>query len=640
MSVSTRSEDETPEVLRPKRTQRACDSCYKRKIKCDAAVPQCNWCHHHDLPCTFTRVTRRSRKQKLQPPSDHLLSQRVERIEKLLAERLAPPETGTAPVHYAGSHVPTNPTVIHPNPGVFPQANRPYFGQVHFAGLRIGDINSCHGVPLFSPEGARWVQSRTGQEVNLERICPFSGLLWQSQQPFYLSTGSKDLMMSGTAGLPDVRLVKEYVSTYGRSFIRAVFPFIDPVLFEDTIRLAYQPPAGSQAPHGTISAKACVCSFIAIAALNLQEHVGPPLDSENYAWKAQSLFPLVSLETTLDGLQACIMLLVFHMLSGNLQAAVFLRSYTSGFIYMLGAHTRIPPPSDPSYPELQRRRDLQLRNLFWVFYTLDKELSLRTGQPPALNDDHCDLTLPPNYGKDMDIYTRVRPISCEELIEFPLVGDIRLSRIKYKVYTMLYSAGALQKSDAELLKSIRELDNELETWRVSLPPQCRPTLSFSKGAPVADSDISMHTLMLRLEYHHCMATIHQASGRCVAWTGNQTGVMEEGVRSSFALSVQASRSSLFYLQTALHVLRADSFWLVLFYPMSAVLTLFCNIILNPLDTQAPEDLELLSSVPALIRALPVRQLTVNEVMHIKRVDDFVAELGRLAKCAVMKAREC
>lgn len=33
------------------------------QIKCDAAVPRCNWCSHHRSPCTFERTVRRSRKR-------------------------------------------------------------------------------------------------------------------------------------------------------------------------------------------------------------------------------------------------------------------------------------------------------------------------------------------------------------------------------------------------------------------------------------------------------------------------------------------------------------------------------------------------------------------------------------------------
>lgn len=109
-----------------KRAARACDSCYKRKvrcsctdelcirltcqIKCDAAVPQCNWCSHHDLPCTFDRVIQRKRKTQDEGrsvpfilrfpfvsqlltlersrPKVSRLSERISRIEQLLADNL------------------------------------------------------------------------------------------------------------------------------------------------------------------------------------------------------------------------------------------------------------------------------------------------------------------------------------------------------------------------------------------------------------------------------------------------------------------------------------------------------------------------------------------------------------------------
>ena len=228
---------------------------------------------------------------------------------------------------------------------------------------------------------------------------------------------------------------------------------------------------------------------------------------------------------------------------------------------MVGAHTCSPEQPPQECRDLRQRMDHQLRNLFWVCYALDKEISLRTGQPPSINDDHCDLSLPPDYGKHLHVPFRTHYVSGESMIEIPLLGDFRLSKIKARAYTMLYSVGALRKSDAEVLKAIRELDNELETWRLSLPQKCRPTLSFSKGSPITEGDLDMQVVMLRLDYHHCMAIIHQASGRCLAWTNNHNGIME-GVSSSLALSVEACRSSLAYLQTAQHVLPADSFWYV------------------------------------------------------------------------------
>src|SRR3954453_18759702 len=78
------------------------------KIKCDAAVPQCNWCSHHNIPCTFDRVVHRKRKggddegsvtpvpfvrpihvsDQYSRPKVSRLSERISCIERLLAENL------------------------------------------------------------------------------------------------------------------------------------------------------------------------------------------------------------------------------------------------------------------------------------------------------------------------------------------------------------------------------------------------------------------------------------------------------------------------------------------------------------------------------------------------------------------------
>lgn len=81
-------------------------------------------------------------------------------------------------------------------------------------------------------------------------------------------------------------------------------------------------------------------------------------------------------------------------------------------------------------------------------------------------------------------------------------------------------------------------------------------------------------------------------------------------------------------------------WLrpLIFYPMSAVLSIFCSILQTPSDPQATSDLELLQETTGMMERIFFHQLcSVNEVVHIKVVADFVAELYRLANCAVEKA---
>ncbi|KAL1962343.1 hypothetical protein VTN77DRAFT_9756 [Rasamsonia byssochlamydoides] len=628
-----RSEDEPQgQPRKRKRIARACDSCYKKKIQCDAAVPQCNWCKHHDLPCTFNRVVGGNRKKKnggtnRQHRAEMHLAERIERIEKLLTSNLTP-EAGTRPPTHqhtiAAAQV--SPPVIKQHPF------GPCFGKLHFAGYNLGEISSHNGIPLFSSEGQKWVQSRTGERATFEKLCAF-GPPWQNQHRFYTASIPAEFhRLQGSVQLPDRKIVEEYLSTYRSSIFRLVFPFIDPILFQETLRLAYEP---RQAPMsvGSASAKSCVYAFLAVASLFNLDGATQLVDSEACSVKAQCFTPQLVQETTIDGLQSAIMLCLFQLFSGDLQSAAVLSAIASRAVFMLGGNTMTDTgnPTDPT-----SRVRCHLRNLFWLCYTLDIEISLRTGQPPSINDAYCDLTLPPRYVEMQyaDMHHDV-PIADDDLIVPLFPGDVRLSIIKTRAYNALYSVKALHKSDAQLLKDIRELDDDLEQWRMSIPPKFRPTLSFSHETPITDK--SMKSIILRLEYHHCVAAIHRASGRCRAWASGQSGEME-GVSSSLALSVEASRSSLYYLRTAGHTLTGDCFWMILFYPMSALLTIFCNILLNPLDPQADEDLELLNRVPELVKGIRIRQLTLNEILHIKLVDDFVAELTRLGKCAVAKAR--
>lgn len=243
--------------------------------------------------------------------------------------------------------------------------------------------------------------------------------------------------------------------------------------------------------------------------------------------------------------------MLYELCLGNMRLVSSLTAIAARHIFMLGANLA----QDHVGPLFERseKRHKQLRNVFWVCYTVDKDVALRTGEPPMIIDQNCDLTLPDGYinrialDPERDDSSDVEPV-------FPF--DLRLSQVKSRAYVELYSFSALQKSDAELLKSIRELDDDLEAWRLSIPSQWRPTMSFSPEA--SDPNMSMHSVMLRVNYYLCMSMIHQASSRCKAWMQG-SGLME-GVSSSLALSVEASRSTLCYLGAAEHILQEEVFW--------------------------------------------------------------------------------
>lgn len=238
-------------------------------------------------------------------------------------------------------------------------------------------------------------------------------------------------------------------------------------------------------------------------------------------------------------------------------------------VFSLGGHTIVPPSTSRKDPTIQDRRDIQLRNMFWLIYIIDKEIALRTGQPPIIHDEYCNLTLPYEYLEQQsaamgaDTHCHQSPMSL-------LPGDLRLSILKSKTCRVLYSVEASRKSDVELLRCIRELDEELENWRSSIPAEFAPALStkyrHSNWCPDNDQCMgrNVRRIMLNLEYHHLMTIIHSASGRCMKPMGgpDETRVLQ----SSLELSVEASRATLDHLSEATHNFPAEAFWLVRTFP--------------------------------------------------------------------------
>jgi hypothetical protein len=161
------------------------------------------------------------------------------------------------------------------------------------------------------------------------------------------------------------------------------------------------------------------------------------------------------------------------------------------------------------------------------------------------------------YGDEM-----LNPSTFDEMPVPLLPGDLRLDIIKMKTYRLLYSARAIRKSGIELITAIRQLDEELEAWRISIPPSFRPSMALnaeSQSIPDLLQPRIIEKIMICLEYHQLIATIHEAAGRCRSWSSQRTFEMD-GVSSSLELAVNTSRSTFSYLSAVVHVLTGELFW--------------------------------------------------------------------------------
>lgn len=239
--------------------------------------------------------------------------------------------------------------------------------------------------------------------------------------------------------------------------------------------------------------------------------------------------------------------------------------------FILGGHLNNDIKSFDDALTHQDRETRHIRLLFWHCYIFDSDIALRTGQPPLLSDSYCDLTLPEGYIENH--FNLPMPgghpssslYADESLVPF-LPGELRLSRLKHKTYQLLYSAQALAKSDTEVIRAMLELDDELENWRLSIPKNFRPALSISNPKhPVPDLKLQqqMQHIALHLEYHYLMVKIHQTSSRCIANDPDSTHYERErdaGIKTSIALCLEASRSTLSYLRAVMDRLAGEAFW--------------------------------------------------------------------------------
>ncbi|KAM0318642.1 hypothetical protein ACHAPQ_010618 [Fusarium lateritium] len=487
-----------------------------------------------------------------------------------------------------------------------------------------------NGLPLFSDEGQQWIQERTGSRMS-SAILDKLQRPWQTHHPS--SPNSPPMNHQNSPKLPSFGNVEVMARRFCVSMQFLVFPVLCFDRFiSQTLPLAYT--EGNDDRHGVRSAQACVYGIILISDIfghNIDKDMSDTGSAcEKYAIELEDLLSIILREMTVDGLEALAMLIVYKYFLGDLQSASFLVSITIRLIFKLGAHMA-PQTADP----YNKNNPIHhIRDLFWICYCIDKDLTHRNNQPPAINDDHCDLALPANYAQmQSSNILSGNGTSNHNSSTVPLYPwDLRLSKIKSKIYENLYSMSAMRQPEAEVLRKIRHLDEELEMWRLTLPVDHRPTLSFLEQTPV-DSHTNTQAIMLRLSYHHCITLIHKARCRIFGTNLSPPIMPDDGHAANLQLLVDASKSTLTYLEKALPVLAHECFWVIIFYPMTAIVTIFSVALLNTRASPVLRDLERLEDFMQVIRQIPIRRLTLAEITHLDFIEVIVMEMGRLVIAA-------
>ena len=206
--------------------------------------------------------------------------------------------------------------------------------------------------------------------------------------------------------------------------------------------------------------------------------------------------PLMTMHVTLWSVQALLGMALIVQGSPTQGPTSLLISAAMKIAHMMGLHRRCQNPS-VSPAEIEERK-----RVFWIAYSLDKDLSLQMGQPSAQDDDDIDVELPSD-----DSSTSIYPdqATASNLLNF----RARLAMIQGRIYKRLYSARASKQPDTERLRAATELEAILHSWRASVPSELIKEYQ-GQLIPISTSSTIEHPMILQLVYFNSLAMVYNA----------------------------------------------------------------------------------------------------------------------------------
>ncbi|KAL3474168.1 fungal-specific transcription factor domain-containing protein [Aspergillus californicus] len=660
-----------------RRIARACDMCRKKKIKCDGKMPKCSHCINYKTECIFTQV-----EKKRNPPKGAKyiegLENRLGRMESLLRlsgllseddgktdlgtleKRLA--DRSMAPGHQStnNSNSPTRFNMVpngHSQPASTSRHSTPRIdshssprtaatspdsqkdSENEVEGLsdmmcslvtnNCGEtryIGSSSGFSIFSPKGIQWVNEKTGDTSFQDMIS--SAYIDDNKWMYWKPEIFSDIFARRVfKPLPP----KEEALSLFRDFFdnfNCMFPLFHEPTFMHLVEKQY-----SRDPYEGSGWWASINVVLAIShRLRVMSNLVPH-EEDKKAWLYLKnamgvLTELTMRNTDLLSVQALLGMSLFLQGTPNPQPSFFLVAAAIRLSHSIGLHKRGSGFGLNPVEAEQRKR------VFWIAYMLDKDICLRSGRPPVQDDDDMNVELP---SEDPPDNIGNVPLS-DGKGRFNMFRILcQFSIIESKVYKRLYSARASRQSDGELLNTIGDLDRELEEWKDSIPTDFRPENEIK----ASHTPLILHVVVLHFAYYNCLTTIHRMSVHHGYWTSRLSNYAIQGLNArplnprvflSAVLCVTAARASINLIK---YIPQGDfaCVWLILYYPVSALVTLFANILQNPNDARARSDVKLMNVVVNFLSTL----VSDESNGSIKRMLGVCGEFERIAQVVLEKA---
>jgi hypothetical protein len=403
-------------------------------------------------------------------------------------------------------------------------------------------IGASSGFSIFSPKGIEWVNEKTGdhsfktmiQEASVDEN---KWMYWKPQ--VFGDLFQRKIFQPLPPKAECMVLLKDYFKDFNRMlplFHEPTFMYLTELQYSST-------PYEGSGWWASLNVALAISHRVRVMSAQVSK------DEDETAWgylkNAIGVFTELTMRNTdLLSVQALLGMSLFLQGTPNPQPSFFLVAAAMRLAHSIGLHKR-GSGFNLNPVEIEQRK-----RVFWIAYMLDKDICIRSGRPPAHDDDDMNVDLPD-------------PDPVDDIGNIPLAGGkgkLNLFRtmcefavIESQVYKKLYSVRASKQTDGELLHTIGEMDHLLEEWKDNIPVDFRPEHEIK----ASHTPLKLHIVVLHLSYYNCLTTIHRMSIHHGFWSnrladyaqqGRNTKPLNPRVFSSAALCVAAARSSIILLK--------------------------------------------------------------------------------------------
>jgi hypothetical protein len=256
--------------------------------------------------------------------------------------------------------------------------------------------------------------------------------------------------------------------------------------------------------------------------------------------------------------------------------------------------------------------------------------ALLSGTPPG---QKLDITTLDGREAQDDLASRDK----DRITTFDIFNSLHeLTAIKSRVYQNLYSTCANEKSDTEVILTVGQLDDQLESWRNAIPEDYRPGTNNLVGS--LRNDPHFGVAYLHFSYYYCLLTIHRRAMPFTTWqmdlSGSQQHLRSPNTRTflSRQISVAAARATLDLVR---HIPAENMLYPGIIAPFVtfAMMRLSTLIVENPSLAMAKADIERMNGVDMFYYTVSISR-PYPEVFGIL---EYCAHYRTLAERAIQRS---